>query len=86
MSLSHSLLPRLSHMWSRVMRRKSFAPSTGRKAVTIGQLSPFVSHPCIPRLSGTVEHTWVCSRCGQVMGILMIGSSTPTTTPSQRGS
>jgi len=63
------------------IRRRLFAPSPGLKDATIGLPLPGVNLAYDPQLSVILEHTWVCSRCGQATGTDLTGCSTPTTTP-----
>ena len=61
-------------------------PTPGPKDVTIGLLSQAVNLVYVLGQSDTGEPTLACSRCGQVMATLPIGSLTPLTIPSQPGS
>ena len=66
--------------------RELSVPIPGLRDATTGSPSPSASHPSIQPLPDMLGHTWVCSRCGQGMGMLTTGCSTRTTIPSRPGS
>ena len=66
--------------------RNLSVPTPGHRDASIGSELPSASPVSIQSLPDMLGHMWVCSRCGQAMGMLTTGCSTPPTTPLQPGS